>query len=81
MNKANGLVNEHKVKVFYKGGVVLEKVVRSKASRTAVTNVLTNIFKGELDRIEVEQLTFNTKIEENVLQLPNVETPAEAEAM
>jgi hypothetical protein len=81
MSKVSGMVNEHKVKVFYQGEVILEKVVRSKASRTAVTNVLTNIFKGELDRIEVEQLTFNTKPEEKVLALPIVEIPADAEAM
>ena len=81
MNKVNELVNEHKVKVFYNGELVLEKVVRSKASRTAVTNVLTNIFKGELDRIEVEQLTFNNKTEEKVLQLPILKVLEGSEAI
>ena len=72
----NWLMNEHKVKVYFKGEVLLEKIVKSKSSRTAVTNVLTNIYKGEVDNVEVEQLTFNTKPEEEAIALPFIEPEA-----
>lgn len=59
--KENWWINDYRVIVKLKGEIVASKVVRSKAPRTAITNVLTNIYTGDMDNVEIEQLTFHTK--------------------
>lgn len=61
MSKENWWVNDYKVRVFLKGEKVFETIVRSKATRSAITNVLTNIYRGDMDTATAEQITFHTK--------------------
>lgn len=64
MGKVNWWINDYEVTVLLKGEVVYQRKVRSKATRCAVTNVLTAHYKGDMDEVKVEQLTFHTKEDE-----------------
>jgi hypothetical protein len=40
---------------------MLEKTVKSKTPRNAITNVLTNIYKGDVDKVEIEIIKTHDK--------------------
>lgn len=45
------------VKIYLNDDLVFNQVVRSRTSRTAVSNVLVNIYQGEVDAVIVEPVT------------------------
>jgi hypothetical protein len=64
MNKEISSTNFYQVKVFLDNELMLEKTVKSKTPRNAITNVLTNIYKGDVDKVEIEKIkTLDKKTE------------------
>lgn len=61
MSKENWWINDYRVNVYLNKVLVKSAVVRSKARRNAITNVLTNLYTGDVDHVTCEQLTFYTK--------------------
>lgn len=61
MSQENWWINDYEVKVFVNNEVVKTAIVRSKAARSAITNVLTNLYSGDVDSVKVKQLTFYTE--------------------
>lgn len=51
------------VVLFHQGNEVYKDIVRSKESRTAITNVLINKYNGEISRAEVQEVKAFSKIE------------------
>jgi hypothetical protein len=49
-------MNYFKVRIYLKGELIFEKIVKSKVHRTAITNVITNIYRGDMDTATVEKL-------------------------
>ena len=50
------MIKNYKVTVSLKDEIIHERVVRSKSPGTAATNVLTNHYRGNMDKVEVEEM-------------------------
>jgi hypothetical protein len=55
MNNGKGM-KEYRVVVMLKGNPVAVKDVKSKTKGRAITNVLTNVYRGEVDSVKVYDL-------------------------
>lgn len=55
------LMNDYKIEVYLKNQIVFSKEVRGKDRGRAITNVLTNLYRGDVDYVKAIELPIINK--------------------